>query len=55
MCNCKEQPALIDISNNHSDFKSKLGQLDVGKMFWGLYTSLLVVNELVMFFYFLIL
>ena len=30
MCNCKEQPALIDISSNHSDFKSKLNQLDVG-------------------------
>jgi len=30
MCNCKEQPALIDISNNHSDFKSKLNQLDAG-------------------------
>ena len=30
MCNCKEQPSLIDISNNHSDFKSKLNQLDVG-------------------------
>ena len=30
MCNCKEQPALIDISNNHSEFKSKLSQLDVG-------------------------
>ncbi|MBQ0806996.1 MAG: hypothetical protein KBT55_03405 [Porticoccus sp.] len=30
MCNCKEQPVLIDISNNHSDFKSKLNQLDAG-------------------------
>lgn len=30
MCNCKEQPTLIDISNNHSDFKSKLNELDVG-------------------------
>lgn len=30
MCNCKEQPAVIDISNNHADFKSQLGQLDVG-------------------------
>ena len=30
MCNCKEQPTLVDISNNHSDFKSKLNQLGVG-------------------------
>ena len=30
MCNCKEQPILIDISNNYSDFKSKLNQLEVG-------------------------
>ncbi len=30
MCNCKEQPTLIDISNYHSEFKSKLSQLEVG-------------------------
>jgi len=30
MCNCKVQPTLIDISNNHSGFKSKFIQLDVG-------------------------
>ena len=30
MCNCEEQPTLIEISNNHSDLKSKLKQVDVG-------------------------
>lgn len=30
MCTCIEQPTLIDISNSHSDFKSRLHQLDVG-------------------------
>ncbi|AHK16283.1 hypothetical protein [Thalassolituus oleivorans] len=30
MCNCNEQPTLIDISENYSDFKSKLQQLVVG-------------------------
>lgn len=30
MCNCSEQPILIDISNSHSGFKSKFEQLDVG-------------------------
>ncbi len=30
MCNCKEQPALIDVSNNYVDFNSTLNQLDVG-------------------------
>ena len=30
MCNCSEQPTLIDISNSHSDFKSKLNKLEVG-------------------------
>jgi hypothetical protein len=31
MCNCLEQPDLVDISNNHSEFKSKLSKLEVGK------------------------
>lgn len=30
MCNCEEKPALIDISNHHFEFKSKLSQLAVG-------------------------
>lgn len=30
MCHCKEQPVLVDITNEHSAFKSKLTQLDVG-------------------------
>ena len=30
MCNCKEQPALIGVSNNYVDFNSTLNQLDVG-------------------------
>ena len=30
MCNCKEQPELIDISNIYSDFKSTLNQLEFG-------------------------
>lgn len=30
MCNCSEQPTLMDISDCYSDFKSKLNQLDVG-------------------------
>lgn len=30
MCSCEKQRTLIDISNNHVDFKSKLIQLDVG-------------------------
>jgi hypothetical protein len=30
MCNCNEQATLIDISNNHAEFKSKLNQLEVG-------------------------
>lgn len=30
MCNCNDQPNLFDISNNNSDFKSKLNQLEIG-------------------------
>ncbi len=30
MCYCNETPALIEISNNHSDFKSKFNQIAVG-------------------------
>ncbi|MFC6634296.1 metal-binding protein [Microbulbifer taiwanensis] len=30
MCHCKLQPNLVDISNSHTEFKSKLDQLEVG-------------------------
>lgn len=30
MCNCKELPTLIEISNIYSDFKSNLKRLEVG-------------------------
>jgi len=30
MCNCKQQPELVDISNNQTDFKGRLHQLEVG-------------------------
>ncbi|TLM72397.1 metal-binding protein [Microbulbifer harenosus] len=30
MCLCKLQPKLVDISNSHTEFKSKLDQLEVG-------------------------
>jgi hypothetical protein len=30
MCNCSEQPTLIDVSNSYSDFKSRLNKLEVG-------------------------
>ena len=29
-CNCEEQPELVEISNEHSAFKSKLNELAVG-------------------------
>jgi len=34
MCNCKENPELIDISNNYTSFNQSLDQLDVGE--WAL-------------------
>ena len=30
MCNCNEQPALVDITNNHSAFQSPLKEIVVG-------------------------
>ena len=30
MCNCKLQPELVDISNSHKEFKSKLELLETG-------------------------
>ena len=30
MCNCQQQSDLVEISNNHSEFKARLSRLEVG-------------------------
>ncbi len=44
MCSCKEQPALIEISNTYADFLSNLNQQDVGH--WALLMSCQECNQL---------